>query len=262
MFIFLSNFFLCFFKYIKVMTYEEIIAPFVLNSNTFKIYNSLTAPLYMDTTKYNYYLKLLQVSFSNVVPNVKENMYVKDGANPAQLVAGIGVYELSTLIDQYNALNLGELEYIETTGKLKLTNNTANTISLVSNFLTSNICGFTAAQIANITAGSSVIAQNVVVIQDYNYFILSSPNFEGNTYFGKGEGNLILTNCLYTFSSALKPLQFKTWTALMPMLYQIKTDNIQYISFELKDGLGNSIDDIIGPADFSVSAQIVRQKKI
>lgn len=244
------------------MTQEEILTQFVLNSNDFKIDYMLPAPLNLNVEKYNYYLKLIQVQFSNVVPNVVENMYVKNGLNPSLLVASVGVYELETLIDNYNALGVGELTYNDNTGKLTLNNNTANTLNLTSNFLTSSICGFTASQISSIAAGVSVLAQNVVVIQDYNYFILSSPNFEGNTYFSKENKNLQLTNCLYTFSSALKPLQFKSWTAIMPVMFTIKTSSIQYISFELRDGLGKSIDTIVAPSDFCVNCQLVKTKKI
>lgn len=243
---------------------EEITAPFILRSNTFKIHYMLSAPLYLNTQNYNYYLKLLAVSFSNVVPNVEQPLYVQDGANPAVLVCDVGVYTLEKLISKYNALNFGKLSYDENTGKLTLENDTGNTLALVSSFLTSNICGFTASQISTILNGASVIAQNVVVIQDYNYFMLSSPNFQGNTYIPSAtdSNTLKLTNCLYAFSSALAPFQLKTWTAIMPMLFSLQQDNLQYIDFELKDGNDNEIKQLMGPSDFAVSCQIVRCRKI
>lgn len=246
------------------MAQEEIITQFVLSSNTFKINNMLPTPLYMNIQNYNYYLKLLQIQFSNVVPNVDKPLYVKNGANPEVMVCDIGVYTLETLIDKYNALSLGKLSYDENTGKLSLLNDTDNTLNLVSSFLTSAICGFTAAQIATITNGQSVLAQNVVVIQDYNYFMLSSPNFQGNTYTTRASDSesLKITNCLYAFSSAIPPFKFKTWTAIMPMLFKIEQDNLQYIQFEIRDGLDREITTLMGPSDFSVSCQIVRCKKI
>lgn len=246
------------------MTQEEIITSFVLSSNTFKIHQMLPTPLYMNSQNYNYYLKLLQIQFSNVVPNVDTPLYVKDGANPEMLVCDVGVYTLETLISKYNDLGVGQLSYDENTGKLTLKNDTGNTLNLVSSFLTSNICGFSAGQIANITSGVSVLAQKVVVIQDYNYFMLSSPNFQGNTYVSKSldSDSLKITNCLYAFSSAIAPFQFKTWTAIMPMLFSIQQDNIQYIDFEIRDGLDREIKTLMGPSDFSVSCQIVRCKKM
>ena len=224
----------------------------------------LPTPLYMNIQNYNYYLKLLQIQFSNVVPNVDKPLYVQNGGNPPQLVCDIGVYTLETLITKYNALNLGKLTYDDNSGKLTLKNDTPNTLALTSSFLTSNICGFTATQIASILNGAEVRAQNVVVIQDYNYFMLSSPNFQGNTYVSKdlASDSLKITNCLYAFSSAIAPFQFKTWTAIMPMLFSIQQDNLQYIDFELRDGLDREIKVLMGPSDFSVSCQIVRCRKM
>lgn len=248
------------------MSQEEIITSFVLSSDTFKINKMLPTPIYLNIQNYNYYLKLLQIQFSNVVPNVEQPLYVKDGANPAVMVCDVGVYTLETLISKYNALSLGELSYDDNTGKLSLKNNTGYTLFLTSSFLTSNICGFTAAQISTILNGQTVVAQKVVVIQDYNYFMLSSPNFQGNTYTTKSldanDSSLKITNCLYAFSSAIPPFKFKTWTAIMPMLFKIEQDNIQYIQFEIRDGLDRAINVLMGPSDFSVSCQIVRTKKI
>lgn len=243
---------------------EEIITSFVLSSNTFKIHQMLPTPLYMNIQNYNYYLKLLQIQFSNVVPNVDQPLYVQNGGNPPQLVCDIGVYTLETLITKYNALRVGKLTYDDNSGKLTLKNDTPNILALVSSFLTSNICGFTATQITSILPGAEVRAQNVVVIQDYNYFMLSSPNFQGNTYVSKNlaSDSLKITNCLYAFSSAIAPFQFKTWTAIMPMLFSIQQDNLQYIDFELRDGLDREIKVLMGPSDFSVSCQIVRCRKM
>lgn len=224
----------------------------------------LPTPLYLNSQNYNYYLKLLQIQFSNVVPNVDKPLYVKNGYSPEQLVCDIGVYTLETLISKYNALGVGKLTYDDNSGKLTLKNDTGSSMHLISSFLTSNICGFTAAQIALIANNTEVRAQNVVVIQDYNYFMLSSPNFQGNTYVSKSldSDSLKITNCLYAFSSAIAPFQFKTWTAIMPMLFSIQQDNLQYIDFELRDGLDREISVLMGPSDFSVSCQIVRCRKI
>lgn len=224
----------------------------------------LPTPLYLNSQNYNYYLKLLQIQFSNVVPNVDKPLYVKNGYSPEQLVCDVGVYTLETLISKYNALGVGKLTYDDNSGKLILKNDTGSSMHLTSSFLTSNICGFTAAQIALIANNAEVRAQNVVVIQDYNYFMLSSPNFQGNTYVSKSldSDSLKITNCLYAFSSAIAPFQFKTWTAIMPMLFSIQQDNLQYIDFELRDGLDREISVLMGPSDFSVSCQIVRCKKM
>ncbi len=56
--------------------------------------------------------------------------------------------------------------------------------------------------------------------------------------------------------------QFKTWTALQPILFKLDGTNIQYIGFELRDGRDRPITQLMGPSDFSVSAQIVKKLKI
>lgn len=245
------------------MTYEELVKPFILRSNTFLIEEQLSEPLYLDIQNYNYYLKLLSVQFSNVVPNVFENLYVKNGSSPQQLVVIPGIWTISQIIDFYNALNpgAGKLELLG--NRLKLTNNTGSTMTLTGNLLTNPICGFTATQLTGIANGAEVIATNVVVIQEYNFFILSSPNFEGNTLVKReGQSSLGNTSGLYAFTSAIPAYDTWEWTAMMPMLFQIKTDNIQNLTFELKDGLDRTITQILGQSDFSVQGQIVRQRKL
>lgn len=245
------------------MTYEELVKPFILRSNTFLIEEQLSEPLYLDIQNYNYYLKLLSVQFSNVVPNVFENLYVKNGSSPQQLVVIPGIWTISQIIDFYNALSpgAGKLELLG--NRLKLTNDTGSTMTLTGNLLTNPICGFSAAQLVNIANGAEVIANNVVVIQEYNFFILSSPNFEGNTLVKReGQSSLGNTSGLYAFTSAIPAYDTWEWTAMMPMLFQIKTDNIQNLTFELKDGLDRTITQILGQSDFSVQGQIVRQRKL
>lgn len=242
---------------------EELVQPFDLESYTFYAKKMLQQPINLDTMNYNYYIKLLQVQFSNVVPNVKDNLYVKDGANPAVLVVGKGIYDITDLTAAYNALGLGKLEYMSTNGKCKLTNDTGNTLSLTSTFLTNEVIGFDDTQITSIANGAEVVANHAVVIQDYNYFILTSDNIVGNTLTAKAGNNTFeITNTLWTFSSALKPLQFKTWTAIMPILFPVETQSFQYITFELRDGNGNVLNDLIAQSDFHVNCQLIRTKKL
>lgn len=244
-------------------SYEELVQPFILRSDNFLIEEQLAQPLYLDIQQYNYYLKLLSVQFSNVVPNVNENLYVKNGSSPEQLVVIPGIWTIAQIIDFYNGLTpgAGTLELLG--NRLKLTNDTGSTMTLTGNLLTNPICGFNATQLVNIANGATVIAQNVVVIQEYNFFILSSPNFQGNTLVKRsGQSSLGNTSGLYAFTSAIPAYETWEWTAMMPMLFEIKTDNLQNLTFELKDGLDRSITTILGPSDFSVQGQIIRTKKI
>lgn len=247
--------------------FEEIIQPFNLDSSTFYMKKTLQIPISLDIMNYNYYIKLLQVQFSNVVPNVDKPLYVKNGLNAAVKVVDIGIYDMAGLCNAFNALGLGTLEYNSSTGKCKLTNDTANTLNFVnqgtSDFLTSAKIGFNASQLTNIPVSGEVIASHVVVIQDYNYFILTSDNIIGNTMTAKSNQDTFeITNVLWTFSSAMKPLQFRTWTAIMPILFKVETPSFQYITFEMRDGNGNKINDIVAQSDFHIDCQLVRQRKL
>lgn len=247
--------------------FEEIIQPFNLDSSTFYMKKTLQIPISLDIMNYNYYIKLLQVQFSNVVPNVEQALYVKDGLNAAVKVVDVGIYDMNGLCSAFNALGLGTLEYNSSTGKCKLTNDTGNTLNFVnqgaSDFLTSERIGFDAAQLTTVAISGEVIANHVVVIQDYNYFILTSDNIIGNTMTAKSNQDTFeITNVLWTFSSAMKPLQFKTWTAIMPILFKVETPSFQYITFEMRDGNGNKLDTIVAQSDFHVDCQLVRQRKL
>lgn len=248
-------------------SFEEIIQPFNIDSDTFYMKKTLQIPISLDIMNYNYYIKLLQVQFSNVVPNVDSALYVKNGLSPAVKVVDVGIYEMTQLCDAYNALGLGTLEYISNIGKCKLTNDTGNTLNFVnqgvSDFLTSERIGFDASQLTSVSNGAEVIGNHVVIIQDYNYFVLTSDNIIGNTMTAKSNQETFeITNVLWTFSSAMKPLQFKTWTAIMPILFKVETPSFQYITFELRDGNGNRLNNIVAQSDFHIDCQLIRQRKL
>ena len=255
------------------MTFEEIITQFDLKSDTFKVEQMMPSALYLDVEKYNYYIKLLQVQFTNVVPNVKQDLYINIGGSDI-LIAPKGVYENQQLVDAYNDKSgsnhiYGELSFNTMTGKMQLNNNSGGALAFTNlgdkDFMTNSVIGFDASQLTSVSINSNISANNFMIIQDFNYFVLTSQNIMGNTYTGDEtttNNQMKIENILYTFSSAIKPFNMKTWTAIMPMLFKIDASSFQYISFQLRTGKGEEITDTMGQADFHVLAQMVRQKKI
>lgn len=255
------------------MTFEEIITQFDLKSDTFKTEQMMPSSLYLDVENYNYYIKLLQVQFTNVVPNVKPDLYINVGGSDI-LIAQKGVYENQQLVDAYNDKSgsthiYGELSFNAMTGKMELHNNSGGALAFTNlgarDFMTNAVIGFDASQLTSVANGVTISANNFMIIQDFNYFVLTSQNIMGNTYTGDAsteKNQMKIENILYTFSSAIKPFNMKTWTAIMPMLFKIDASSFQYISFQLRTGKGEEITDTMGPADFHVLCQIVRQKKI
>lgn len=233
---------------------EEIVTGFDLVSDNFKISESLCPSITFDQN-YKYYLKLLNVQFSNSVPNVTENQYVN-----SQLICEPGIYEIEDIIDLYNVYSatIGTLSLNNNTGKLKLENTTANTITIsTSNLLTSEICNFTLP--ITLAPGSFINANSVVKISSFNYFILCSDNITGFTYTNYGGNGLKQTKSIYSFSSAIKPWYMKNWVATQHLIFELTGSQLQTLTFELRDSSNRSLISL-GPSDFSVNVQIVRYK--
>lgn len=238
---------------------EEIVCQFIMKGPTFKLKQQLQTPLYLDTVNYKYYVKLLQCQFSNVIPNITSNLYVD-----SQLVVVPGVYELTDLVNAYNKYKTtyGELTIDENIGRLKLSNLTPLNMTITSSsFLSNQALGKFSLPI-HLGPFGSVYSSTVPVIQDYNYFVLTCENVVGNTYSQDDFGSFEVSNIVYNFSSAIKPFRLKTWTAVQPVAFRIDQQSLQYMAFELKDGNGHSLDNIIGQSDFCITAQIVKIKKI
>lgn len=251
------------------MTFEEIITTFDLKSDDFSVSLMLPQALSLDIQNYNYYLKLLQVQFVNVVPNVQHDLYINVGGSDI-LIVPKGIYDINQLIEAYNTVSnsaYGELKLNSFTGKVTLTNTSGGTLSFTNlgdrDFLTDKVIGFEASQLTSIPNAATVIANNVVLIQDFNYFVLTSQNIMGNTYTGNSDtSQMKIANILYTYSSAIKPFKMKTWTAIMPVLFKIETSTFEYISFQIRTGNGDEINDLMDASGFHIFCQIVRQKKI
>lgn len=254
------------------MTFEEVVTTFDLKSDDFNISLMLPQALTFDLQNYNYYIKLLNVQFVNVVPNVAKDLYINVGGSDV-LIVPKGVYDITQLIKAYNDISAansnayGELELNSSTAKVMLKNTSGGTLSFVNlgenDFLTNKVIGFNSSQLTSVSANASVTANNVVLIQDFNYFVLSSQNIIGNTYTGNSNASQMkIENILYTFSSAIPPFKMKNWVALMPLLFKIETSTFEYISFQLRTGNGDEINNLMDVSGFHIFAQLVKQRKI
>lgn len=234
---------------------KEVISQFIMTSHDFKIHQSFNTPIYMDKLKYEYYIRLLQVQFSNVVPNVSENQYVE-----GQLICEPGIYSIENLMSYYNALTYGKLSLNNNNGKLILTNDTGSTLTInSSNFLSGSICNFNLP--LTLLNGQSTTADKVVKIQEYNYFVLNSGNISGYTYTSISKQPFQSCTTIWPFSSAMNPFQFKTWTAVQPIEFNLDGNMLNYLDFEIKDAFGREIKVLLGESDFMVTCQIIRAPK-
>ena len=234
---------------------KEVLSQFIMTSHDFKIHQSFNSPIYMDKTRYNYYIRLLQVQFSNVVPNVDTNQYVE-----GQLICEPGIYSIDDLITKYNALTYGKLSLNNNNGKLILTNDTGSTLTITSsNFLTSSICNFTLPITLNVN--DTITANKSVKIQEYNYFVLNSGNISGYTYTSLDKSPFQSCTTIWPFSSAMNPFAFKTWTAVQPIEFNLDGNLLNYLDFEIKDAFGREIKTLLAESDFMITCQIIRASK-
>lgn len=243
---------------------EEILNQFILTNDTFKIHQQLQNPIYLDVQTYDYFLRLLTVQFSNVVPNIVEDMKFE-----GNVIITPGIYEVTQIIDKFNSTGNGTLVLSTSDGKISYTNDTGSDITFSAtesdnNLLISPIIGFDSSQIVSQTvlSGTTITANNVSQIQDYNYFVLSSGNIQGITYTSFNGSKLNPSNILYPFSSALAPFQFKTWTSVQPVDFKLSMDYLNYLDFEIKDGYNRPITKLMAGTDFMITVQIIKKRKI
>lgn len=240
----------------------EILFSVSLNSDTSIINSVFNQPLELDQQHYKYYVKLLNVSFSNVFSNVTEKLYVN-----GLLMANTGIYEITDLVSAYNetvGATCGEMGLNINTGLLWIKNDQATDITITtSNFLSSDLGGNFNLPIT-LHPDEIVYSTTVPIIQSYNYFILTSQNIHNNAYINSVNPEIMrLSNMLYQFSSAMKAFQFKTWTAIEDISFELNQTLLSKIDFELRTGNDESLENlIIGNTDFNVHLQIIRIPKV
>ena len=244
------------------MTNSEIVEQFIMVSrDSYKLNQNFSNPLYMDTQNYDYYLKVLALQFSNVVPNVAQTL-----STNGTTIVDAGIWDTDQLIQAYNdnSATLGTLSLNGNTGRLKLENTTGSTLTITTdNFLTSDICGFNLSLPYTMAVGATITAAHVVSISDFNFFILSSNNVNGYTMASSNGGAFIPCNAIYVVSSAMDAFAFKTWVSMQPIQFKIESQVLNYLNFELLDGNNKPLNIVPGAyTDFGVVAQIVRTKKL
>lgn len=245
----------------------EVVNQFIMESKTYKVHQMFSMPIQMDTQNYNYYLRLLTVQFSNMVPNVpeKEGVYV-NGADVD--VVEMGMWSLEQMMDKWNTLNIGTLSIDENTGLISLINEGHTYLRYDEPTYGRNILvdyfGFSANQFpVQLGHNGKITARETGNISTYNYFILSSSNISGYTYIARNNsGSFQPSSCIYAFSSAIDAFKFKSWTAVQPVQFKLEGDKLNYLNFELRTGLDEEIKYQLGQSDFMVACQLVKEKKI
>ena len=242
------------------MTDYEVISEYVMTSKTYKIKNNFNDPLYMNDNRFNYYLKILACQFSNVVPNVETTLLTN-----GDKIADPGIYDITELVTNYNQYNNGTITINSNIGKLILTNTTANNITITTdNFLTSKFGGFSNITLPyTLAPGASLTAANTPIIQDYNFFVLACGNVTGYTYTSIEGSPFLPCNTIYTFPSNIAAFHIRNWTAIQALEFKLDSQVLNYLEFEIKDGLQRSLSIVPGAqSDFSITCQVIKKKRL
>lgn len=237
----------------------RVIYSFKLDSETNKIDSVFIQPIKLNLQKYNYYLKLLSVTFSNVFANVLFNLEV-DGI----VFATPGIYTIDDLIKAYNEkANKGVMGINMNTGRLWIKNDTAVNMTITSsNFLQSSLGGLFTLP-ATIAPDGVINSTSIPMISTYNSFILTSQSIHNNSYTNVND-KLVMrpTNFLYSFPSTIDPFRTKNFVSVQPIEFEIQQQQINKLDFELRDGNDNDLSSVIvGNTDFSVMGQIIEIEK-
>lgn len=267
------------------MTYENSNI-LVLASDTYEINSYFREPLKFDQQHYDYYLNLLNVRFSNVVPNITKNysFSFKIGNNDIQTINNlwpIGIYELTDLVDLFNnnttLKNYMSLKINNNTGKITLSCNNNTSIPLGGGGLLENeIFGYvlrtdeqhydSVNKQWNISAGGIVQGNKVPLISKFNYFLLCSDALQPCSYITDAKNaTLDTTTTIYSFSSAMNAFEYKDFTNVSErgLSFKLGMDYLQAIDFKLKGSDGSTLQLIEGAiSDFNICCNIIKVKKI
>ena len=267
------------------MTYENSNI-LVLASDTYEISSYFREPLKFDQQNYDYYLNLLNVRFSNVVPNITKNYSFSFKIRDGELITvnnlwSSGIYELTDLVDLFNKNEAIKtymtLSMNNNTGKIKLTCNNNTYIPLGGGgLLETEIFGYVlrtddqhydlTTQSWYIPAGKFVDGNKVPLISKFNYFLLCSDALQPCSYITDAKSSTLdTTTTIYSFSSAMNAFEYKDFTNVSErgLSFKLGMDYLQTIDFKLKGSDGSNLQLIEGSvSDFNICCNIIKVKKI
>lgn len=240
------------------MTYT-FVSNITFKSNEYEGAQEYSPPINFDNNRYNYFIKLLNVRFSNNISNVNIDLKLTvDGSDVFTVPSGL--YEVEDII---NIVNNGqayaEFSLNTSNGHMIIKNISAATHTFSGSLLSSIQFGkFQSTQLAtNATAESPSMCQ----VSDFNFLKLCSNIISPTSYESVG-GKLVASNTLYTFAATIPKFGHKDFTAFQDIAFPLNMDSLQRIDFQLLDEHGNRLKLIKGAnSDFNIQAIIVRTKK-
>lgn len=240
------------------MTYN-FVSNITFKSDTYEGAQEYSPPLQFDNNRYNYFIKLLNVRFSNNIANVDSDLKLLVDGNEVLTIPS-GLYEVEDMIKLANdGQTDAEFALNVSNGHMIIKNITAATHTYTGSLISSIQFGkFGSTQLTtNQTAESPSMCQ----VSDFNFLKLCSNIISPTSYESVG-GKLVVSNTLYTFAATISKFGHKDFTAFQDIAFPLNMDSLQRLDFELLDEHGNQLHLIRGAkSDFNIQAIIVRAKK-
>lgn len=238
---------------------STFVSNITFKSDTYEDTQEYNPPLKFDIQRYNYYIKLLNVRFSNNVPNVKTSLSLtSDGSVIATVPEGL--YEVDDIVSLVNGLqSTAEFKVNESNGHMTIKNLTAQQHTFAGSLMSSIQFGGFSNVVLN--ASASAESPNMCQVSDFNFFKLASNIISPTSYETKGD-KLIVSNTLYTFAATITKFGHKDFTAFADIRYPLNMDQLQRLDFELVDENGNKLALLKGSkSDFNIQAIIIKELK-
>lgn len=239
---------------------QSFVSNITFKSDTFEGSQEYNPPLNFDNKRFNYFIKILNVRFSNNVPNITSQLsLLVDGVESATVP--VGLYEIADLITLVNNTQSTAVFSLDnSTGHMTLKNNdTAQHVFSGSLINSIQFGQFTSQTLA---ASETVSSPKMCQVSDFNFFKLCSNIIAPTSYESQGD-KLIVTNTLYTFAATIAPFGHKDFASFQDIAYPLNMDQFQRLDFSLTDENGHKLILIPGSkSDFNIQAVIVKELKL
>lgn len=247
---------------------EQFVTNITFKSDSYEGSYEFSTPIRFDNNKYNYFIKILNVRFSNNIANIYTTKTLTvSGVGSASISLPSGIYEINDILNIVNEelnIQLGNenLKFVEdeATGKMQIVNENAQNATLTGSLLSTIQLGSFNETVV-VAANSFISSPNVIAVSEYNFFKLMSNAIAPTSFEPQGD-KFITSNTLYTFSSAIGKFGYKDFTAFQNIIYPLNYEQLQRLDFELTDENGNKLHLLEGAkSDFNIQALIVKTLK-
>lgn len=248
---------------------EQFVSNITFKSDSYEGSYEFATPIRFDNNRYNYFIKILNVRFSNNIANIYETKTLTvSGVGSASVSIPEGIYEIDDIVNLINEelkLQLGNenLKFVEDafTGHMQIINSNGSAATLSGSLLQVIQLGEFDANVV-VNANDLATSPKVISVSEYNFFKLLSNAISPTSYEPQGD-KFITSNTLYTFSSAIGKFGYKDYTAFQNIVYPLYYEQLQRLDFELTDENGKKLKLLAGAkSDFNIQALIIRTLKI